>query len=137
MMSSDPPIKPGQRWCTIKLYYLFCLFFLVGCDSLQSNESGAAASTHSSPTGVYASPGTGTGKIILQWAADKEVGSYNIYMSTTPGVRDNKYRSKSKSTKPVYIFSGLTHGKTYYFTVSAKYGSVESQMSGEVSATAP
>lgn len=131
-------IRSIRTWSGSKFQFVICLLFLTGCDNIFSHDSPpSTGAIYSTPTGVYASPGAGTGKIVLQLDSEKESSSYNIYISTTPGVRESKYRSKRKSAKAAYLFTGLTSGKTYYFTVSAGNGAHESSMSGEVSATVP
>jgi fibronectin type 3 domain-containing protein len=115
-----------------------CLVFLPGCDSGLSNEGGTSSGTApSSPTGVSVSSGSAKGTIMVHWDALREAGSYIIYSSTTPGIENNKFRNKRRVTKPNFTISGLTSGKTYYFSVTALNGSGESGMSAEVSATAP
>ena len=123
-------------YCGIVL--LICLVSLPGCDSGPSNGGGSSpGSAPSSPTGLSVSPGNAKGTIMVQWDAVREAGSYVIYSAATPGIENNKFRSKRRVTKPGFTISGLTSEKTYYFAVTSLNGSVESGMSIEVSATAP
>ena len=123
--------------CSAK-YTAISFLLLTGCESAFTNEGAPALVTvHSAPTGVYAAAGSKKGTILIHWDFVREASPYHIYTSMTPGVENNKFRSKMKMIKAPFLFSGLTSGKTYYFAITAASGSQESPMSMEVSATAP
>jgi hypothetical protein len=115
------------------------MFSLSGCDSiLEFQESRAAATQRfSSPTGVYAVSGNNKGAVLIHWDEVKGVTKYHIYTSITPGVENNKFKSRKSGARSPFLYTGLTSGKAYYFTVTAGNGAQESSMSSEISVTAP
>src|SRR4029077_6057792 len=85
----------------------------------------------SAPTGLVASPGSGSGS--LSWNASSGAMSYNIYPGTTSGGGGTTPVAPTASTS--YSDAGLTNGTTYYYKVSAANSAGTSAQSGEVSAT--
>jgi hypothetical protein len=83
------------------------------------------------PTGVTATPGNG--QITIAWTVVKDVTSYNIYWSTTPGVTTANGAKITGATSP-YVHLGLTNGITYYYVVTAVNKDGESAPSTQVSA---
>ena len=86
------------------------------------------------PQGLIAeNNGTGT-EIELSWSRGEGVFRYAVYESTTPGV----YTTPKFLTSNPYrlIISGLTEGQTYYYSIKAVNGTVESAFSNEVSIVA-
>lgn len=114
------------------------LLLLTGCDSTFTNGGiSSPVTVYSPPTGVYATAGSKKGTILIHWDSVREASSYHLYTSMTPGVENNKFKSKKKLMRPPFLVSDLTSGKTYYFALTAAKGVHESPMSIEVSATAP
>ena len=75
------------------------------------------------------------GKVELSWKAVPEAFTYNLYMSTAPGVNKlNGYRL-SRAKSPITI-TGLETGTTYYFVLTFVDSSGESRESEEISYTA-
>jgi fibronectin type 3 domain-containing protein len=83
------------------------------------------------PTGVTATPGNG--QITIAWTVVKDVTSYNIYWSTTPGVTTANGAKITGATSP-YVHMGLINGITYYYVVTAVNKDGESAPSAQVSA---
>jgi len=133
----------NREWVT-KLFNnygksIFILYFVsAGCqNSFSTERSDSSPTLFSAPTGVYAAPSNEKGTIIVHWDTVNEVNTYHVYTTIAPGVEKSKFKNKRKSFNSPYRVSGLTSGKTYYFTVTAGNGPQESSMSLEVSATAP
>ncbi len=72
---------------------------------------------------------TGT-EIELSWAQVEGVTAYNVYMATSSGAYGAPVRSSSSNLN--VRVTGLTTGTTYYFSVTALKGSIETAMSNEV-----
>jgi hypothetical protein len=88
------------------------------------------------PTNISASPGKN--EVTIKWKIVSEATGYNMYWSTTPGVSKTNFTGKiTNITTNSYQLSGLTSGTTYYFVVSAKNESGESNESIEAIATPP
>lgn len=82
------------------------------------------------PTGLRAeNNNTGT-EVELSWTAVPSRSNYNVYLSTTPGVYGAPVRS-STANSDVRV-TGLTAGTTYYLTVTALKGTIETVKSNEV-----
>lgn len=76
-----------------------------------------------------------SGKVTLTWDNVPGATSYNLYMSTSPGVtRFNAYKIRDASN-PITI-TDLEPGTTYYFVVTVVNESGESKESKEISYTA-
>ena len=120
------------------VFLLISTLFLPGCDSGASNGRESSSGTApSSPTGLSVSSGNAKGTIMVHWDGGREASSFIIYSATTPGIENNKFKSKRRVVKPSFTISQLTSGKTYYFAVTALNENGESKMSAEVSAIAP
>ena len=75
------------------------------------------------------------GKVVLSWQEVPEAFTYNLYMSTAPGVNKlNGYRL-SRAESPITI-TGLETGTTYYFVLTVVDSTGEGRESGEISYTA-
>ena len=83
------------------------------------------------PTGLTASGGVG--QATISWTDDTRAESYNLYWSTVSGVGTSGTRLEGV-TSP-YVHSGLTHGETYYYVLTAINFGGESEPTDEVSAT--
>ena len=117
-------------------YYLAVTAFNNNGESKASNEI-----AYYCPDSTPPSPPQGLSKqvsgsnIVLSWTAntDSDLAGYNVYQGASSRVYGTP-NSLGKVT--TYTISGLTVGKTYYFTVSALDGaSNESGYSNEVNAT--
>lgn len=140
-----------NRVCRAGMLIAVSLISLSGCGG--SGTSGGAATTTAitgsstpspdstpqatnlipnSPTGVSALGGTN--KVTLSWNAVAGATLYNVYWSTAAGgaeVSGNAISAFGSS----YIHRGLPPSTTYYYVVTAKNGSGESEASGEISST--
>jgi len=70
-------------------------------------------------------------RVTLAWDSVKDALSYNIYLSSAPGVGKAK-GSKISDVKSPYTITALKKGVTYYFVVTAVYESGESDVSEEI-----
>ncbi|MBT8370372.1 MAG: AMIN domain-containing protein, partial [Deltaproteobacteria bacterium] len=76
----------------------------------------------------------GTKQVTLAWDKVSNATSYNVYLSTAPGVtRQNGF--KISDVKNNHAVVELKRGATYYFVVTAVNQSGESNESGEISFT--
>lgn len=105
------------------------------------NENASPPSTSSvplPPTGISAVEESA--QIVIRWNAVAGATSYNLYMASQNGVTKSNYTRLPDGSSQVGVISpmtitGLTDGKTYYFTVTALNDNGESAESAEVSAT--
>jgi hypothetical protein len=72
------------------------------------------------------------GQATLAWDNVPNAVSYNIYWGESPGVTKRNGKKIANATNP-YTLKKLTHGKTYYFVVTAVDNSGESKESEELS----
>ena len=104
---------------------LFCFLFfnsatmsLVGCSWKNENTSPASISIN--------------GQVTLSWSNVQGGTSYNIYMSTTPGVTKLNSNKIQNVANPISI-TELEIGTTYYFIVTVVNALGEREISREVS----
>lgn len=99
----------------------------------ESAPSSLASSTPALPvpTGVTATPGDS--QVTIAWTTVPGATSYNIYWSTTAGVTPANGTQIPGATSP-HAQTGLTNATTYYYVVTAVFGSTESAPSTQVSA---
>jgi Tfp pilus assembly protein PilX len=71
---------------------------------------------------------------IVTWSSVSGATSYNLVYGTSAGVTRASGTVISSVVSP-YTHSGLTNNTTYYYTVVAKVGTTESNLSQEASAT--
>ncbi len=88
------------------------------------------------PTNISAYPGKNS--VTVKWNIVSEATGYNIYWSSTPGVSKTNFIGKiSNIATNSYLLTGLTSSTTYYFIVTAKNESGESNESTIARATPP
>jgi len=107
----------------------------VDCLFLDNCNGGGDTTPPSSPTGLAATPGTGT--VSLDWNdnGESDLAGYTLYRGTNSG---GPYSAVNGSLLAVSQFtdSGLTGGVTYWYVVTASDGSGNESVSGnEVGAT--
>lgn len=78
---------------------------------------------------------TGDGEVSLSWAAAANAAAYNVYYSTTQGVKKISGTRFATTTSTSAVVTGLKNDTVYYFVVTAMNSSSESSESNEVSAT--
>ncbi|QJD81944.1 GLUG motif-containing protein [Cohnella herbarum] len=103
-----------------------------------SKGDGPASETSNAvmhPIGVpiQQSPIEGDKQVTLKWSAVGEATGYRIYKSTVPGTDGTLVDSVSPATLS-YTVTGLTNNTSYYFTIRAMNGGIESAASNEVDA---
>jgi len=109
---------------SLSLILFWFLFFVlanmspVGCSWKNENISPASISTN--------------GKVTLSWSNVQGGTSYNIYVSTTPGVNKLNSNKIQNAANPITI-TDLEFGTTYYFIVTAVNDSGEREISREIS----
>jgi cellulose 1,4-beta-cellobiosidase len=127
---SSYPITVGTTY-----YYAVSAVDSSGNESdLSSYNAGYAASSSSVPTGVNASDGTYTDRIVIGWNAVSGASYYLLYRSTSLsgaytylGYVSSSYTSTYNTTSDSYP---ITVGTTYYYKVSSmNASSVESALS--------
>jgi fibronectin type 3 domain-containing protein len=101
-------------------------------ESAQSSEVSAtpvaAPGAPAAPVGPTATPSDST--VSLSWSAVAGADSYNVYRSTASG----QEQWVANVTTNSFVDTGLTNGTTYFYTVTAGTGNLESGFSTEVSA---
>ncbi len=115
-------MRQFEKWIPIISLFAVLIVIITGCGNRDVPE----------PIGVTATPGNG--RVTITWPAVKDVTSYNIYWSTTPGVTTANGTKITGATSP-YVHLGLIDGTTYYYIVTAVNKDGESTPSPEVSAT--
>ena len=115
-------MKSFKKWISIKSLFAVIIVIITGCGDRDIPV----------PTGVTATPGNG--QVTIAWTAGKDVTSYNIYWSATPGVTIGNGTKITGATSP-YVHLGLINGATYYYIVTAVNKDGESTPSPQVSAT--
>lgn len=100
-----------------------------GCES---DKFEIAISPQALPAPANLGVSIGDKQVTLTWDAVSGADGYNVYRSETSG---SGYSPVSVTTSLTYADTGLTNNKSYYYTVTAVKGNLESAMSQEASAT--
>jgi uncharacterized repeat protein (TIGR02543 family) len=85
------------------------------------------------PTNVQAI--AGNAQVSLNWTASSGATSYDVYYSLSSNISVTSYSYFITSAATSTVVSGLENGATYYFIVTARYGTVTSNASIAVSVT--
>lgn len=112
----------GIRW----LWPFALALSVAGC-----NSGGEVAPPPAAP---QANASAQDSVVLLEWPAQSDAVSYNVYWSTTPGVTTAAPEALRNVMPPVQ-HTGLTNGLTYNYVVTAVGAGGESSPSQEVSAT--
>lgn len=115
-----------------RAYWIWTVFFLFVLSCGGGGGGSESKTAPVAPQNVVSS--SGNTKSCLSWENSIDATTYNIYWSTTTGVRKQTGTKLSDVSSP-YYHTGLTNDTPYYYVVTAanQYGeSIESQ---EVSAT--
>ncbi len=123
-------MKIFKIFFSTSIVLVLSLVLMTGCGG-GGGGSAAAPTALAVPTGVTATPGNGN--VTVAWLAVSGATSYNIYWSTTAGVTPANGTKISGMTNNFHLLTGLTNGTTYYFVVTAVFGT-ESAASTQVSA---
>jgi len=93
----------------------------------------ATASVPSGPTGLTATPGSGS--VALNWTASSSGSptSYTVYRGTAEDGEQNTPIATLSGTTTTYTDTGLSNGKTYWYQVAANNSVGVSPNSNEVS----
>ena len=93
----------------------------------------ATASVPSGPTGLSATPGSGS--VALNWTASSSGSptSYTVYRGTAEDGEQNTPIATLSGTTTTYTDTGLSNGKTYWYQVAANNSVGVSPNSNEVS----
>ncbi|MEQ8350721.1 MAG: chitobiase/beta-hexosaminidase C-terminal domain-containing protein [Leptospiraceae bacterium] len=75
-----------------------------------------------------------SGEVTLDWPDVSGATDYYVYYTTTSGQTSSGTKVQVGSATSSYTVTGLSNGTTYYFAVSTVEGSVEGNLSSEVSA---
>ncbi|MFD0674410.1 S-layer homology domain-containing protein [Cohnella sp. GCM10027633] len=110
-------------------------FTVIASNGEGDGPASEASSSVTHPIGVpvLETPVAGNKQITLQWDAVDDVTGYRIYKSTVPGTYGIPADTLSNAADR-YVFTGLTNGISYYFTIRAVNDGVEGAASAEVSA---
>lgn len=108
--------------------------FSVVADSSGGNSASSSTATAtplSTPTGLTATPGSGSETIGWTMTPTTNVTGYTV--TVTSGTTTVTTKTCSGATTTSCTVSGLTNGTTYTFSVTANYGTGNSATSGTVS----
>jgi lysophospholipase L1-like esterase/ferritin-like protein len=114
-------------------YYYVVTAIIQGEESADSSEVSATLNPPAAPQNLMSI--SGSGQAILSWGMVSGVPKYNIYWSTTKGVRKEAAGTMIPNVSSPYAHTGLTNDVTYYYVVTAVTLNGESDESSEVSAT--
>ena len=76
-------------------------------------------------------------KVTLTWDEATVGSTFNVYRAEASGMEVYTSPLVSGLTVPTYEDVAVTEGATYFYTVTAMVGGIESDPSAEVSATIP
>ncbi len=127
---------------SLAVLFSFGLIFVIACGGggggTSSSSGSGSQSPPSAPTNLVATPGGG--QVTMTWdPVEGENITYNMYMTTEPGITKENYASmpmgsmmmgmKIRDITSPHVQTGLTNGTRYYCIITAvnEYGeSVES-----------
>ncbi|WP_135549248.1 S-layer homology domain-containing protein [Paenibacillus cymbidii] len=111
-------------------------FTVTATNSKGEGPASTASNAVMQPIGVPAllAPDAGDTQVTLNWQAVGEATGYRIYQSSAAGTAGTEVDTVSAATLS-YTVTGLTNSRSYYFTVKALIGQVESAASNERGAT--
>ncbi len=122
-----------------KQIYLLMMVLAIALTSCGGGGGGGSSSSDGQ-TGTIEPPGNvsasaGNTQVTITWEASAGAASYNLYWSTTPGVKKETGTKTEGVTSP-YVHIGVPNGITNYNVVTAvNSAGLESAESAEVSAT--
>lgn len=129
-------MKTPLKILLTQLIAMFSILVLSACGGGSgdgtSSEGTEGGTVPSAPTSVIATPGNN--QVIINWDAEDDAISYNVYWSTISGVTKTSGTKITGAISP-YTHTGLTNGETHYYIVTAVNSSGESMESNQVSAT--
>jgi lysophospholipase L1-like esterase len=115
-----------------RVYWIWTVFFLLILSCGGGGGGPESKTAPAAPQNVVSS--SGNTKSCLSWGNSIDATTYNIYWSTTAGVRKQTGTKISAVASP-YYHTGLTNDTPYYYVVTAANQYGESSESLEVSAT--
>src|SRR6266567_4692894 len=133
VMTRGEAMKIFKIFFSISIVLVLSSVLMTGCGGGGGGSAAPTAPTALAvPTGVTATPGNGN--VTIAWLAVSGATSYNIYWSTTAGVTPANGTKIPGMTNDFHLLTGLTNGTTYYFVVTAVFGTTGSAASTQVSA---
>lgn len=153
--ASGPYKDKSRKWCIIDHKYVFLLekisrggcmashwryfsilvsvvllfFSLCSCGSSSTSSKPVVPAQ---PTGLVVTA-TGTNQVGLSWPNAADAPSYNIYYSTSSGVKKSNGIKFASTPCKSAIITGLDRKTNYYFVITAASSGGESGESNEVS----
>ena len=110
------------------------VMLLWGCASIPQADLSAIHQPKQTVKNIFSSGDSGRSRVTLTWVNILHANWYNIYLSKTPGAKNNGKKISFVDTNPVTI-TDLELGTTYYFVVTAESAEGESASSEEISYT--
>ena len=117
-----------------KVYLIFVILSLLVLSCGGGGGGGSSSPNTAPPAPENIVSISGNAQVRLSWGNASGATTYNIYWSTTAGVRKQSGTKIPAVTNPYYQ-NGLNNGTTYYYVVTAANQYGESIESLEVSAT--
>src|SRR5690606_17150084 len=129
--SGYDPGKAGTQWVSASLVLDGGLdgYTLIGPSVLKIRVDVAGLDA---PAGLTAT--AGNGEITLSWSAVRGADSYTVYRQVVTSGIASWEAVQDGITATTYTVTGLTNGQSYTFAVTAKKGTVESELSDPVTA---
>lgn len=109
---------------------IVALLAFVGCNWFYGLDPTYPLSPGPGPTGLQAT--AGNGKVVLEWDDYPGAIGFKVKRGETSGFYPTTETIDPMTT---YTDSGLTNGTTYFYVITAETAQIESEASGEASAT--
>jgi fibronectin type 3 domain-containing protein len=127
------PAARGLSWRAFGLWMAgLAIALLAGCGSGENASSSPAVAVPAAPSGLAVA--AGDNEITISWGAVAGATSYNIYRSTTAGVKGAKVGA---STSTSYVDATAQNGSAYYYVVTAENAAGEGSPSAQSAAVTP
>jgi len=122
----------NRSWRDLSAFLIvgFLCLSLLSCGGSVTRYNPGPSAT---PAGLTVTS-TGDGEVSLNWAEASNAAAYNVYYSTSQGVKKGSGTKFATTTSTSAVVTGLKNDTAHYFVVTSVNSSGESSESNEVSA---